>query len=275
MSLILEALKQSEGDRQDNSDAIGLTAYNQPVKQPKRWLVWLLGAILLLNIGVIIWYLFSSSAKPAITSNATNHAATIVDPVKSTPPAAPQAAAEPLSAGVTAAPVKTQKAVKNPLPTRPLSAEIGNTKKPAPNSALANEIAEPAITDSAPPQMPKAPTITAPPATAQPEKNNDQPADPTPKNTQPQPATPAPPGSDILRLADVADSVRIKLSAFEINAHVYSDVPENRFALINMKRFEEGDSLSGSGYKLIEILPTGLVIDYGQGRVLLPLPLNH
>ena len=65
--------------------------------------------------------------------------------------------------------------------------------------------------------------------------------------------------------------MRGKLAAYEINAHVYSDQPAKRFVLINMQRFQEGDTLPGSNFKLVEIGPTGIVIDYGRGKVLMPL----
>ncbi len=262
MSLILDALKQSEGDRQDAAGTIGLSAYNQPVKHSKNWITWLLGSILLVNIIVLGWYLFSSVSKPEA-------------PVKETPPkivtpaapVAPKMTREPVRQVTPVAVAPAPKAVRNPLPTRPLSAEIGNTKKPAEKLAAIENTPTPKTLN------PTAAVSTPDPVDKTPlESVSQNKVPPSPPATPQQPVA-EPFGTDILRLVDVDDSVRIKLAAYEINAHVYSDVPEKRFALINMQRIEEGDSLSNSGYKLIEILPTGLVFDYGKGRVL--LPLNH
>ncbi|HBS27318.1 MAG TPA: hypothetical protein DD827_09385 [Gammaproteobacteria bacterium] len=260
MSLILDALKQSEGDRQDAAGTIGLSAYNQPAKQSKHWVTWLLSSILLLNIIILGWYLFSSVSKPEAPVKET--------PPQTAPPAAPvvpkviKKPVRQISPAIAApAPPKAPQAVKNPLPTRPLSAEIGNTKKPTKKLVAIDN------TPTLPPPSPTAVISTPKPVDKPPLESGSQ--NKTPPVTAQQPVDE--PFGDTLRLADVADSVRIKLAAFEINAHVYSDIPEKRFALINMQRIEEGDSLSTSGYKLVEILPAGLVFDYGKGKVLLPL----
>lgn len=58
-----------------------------------------------------------------------------------------------------------------------------------------------------------------------------------------------------------------KLKGLEINIHVYNEVPEARFVIIDMHRYREGDILDRPGLKLESITRDGVVIDYGEGRV--------
>jgi general secretion pathway protein B len=46
-----------------------------------------------------------------------------------------------------------------------------------------------------------------------------------------------------------------------VDLHVYAERPAERFALINMAKFREGDEI-GRGLTLQRITPTGLVIAY-------------
>lgn len=54
------------------------------------------------------------------------------------------------------------------------------------------------------------------------------------------------------------------------SVHVYSDTPSQRFVIINMKRYGEGDLLPPYSYRLKRIERDGVVIDYGEGLVRLP-----
>ncbi len=65
------------------------------------------------------------------------------------------------------------------------------------------------------------------------------------------------------------DNLSGKLSHYEINTHIYSSKPDRRFVLINMKKYREGQTLSGSNYKIDSITAEGVVIDHGNGLVLL------
>lgn len=47
----------------------------------------------------------------------------------------------------------------------------------------------------------------------------------------------------------------------EVNVHVYDSDPENRFALISLERYQEGDSLKG-GIVIEEITPDGFIFSY-------------
>ena len=71
-------------------------------------------------------------------------------------------------------------------------------------------------------------------------------------------------------LKDLPESSRHDLSRYEVNVHVFDDNPERRFVLINMDKYKEGDRIANNGPLVEEITRKGVVIDYGNGRTLLP-----
>ncbi len=65
------------------------------------------------------------------------------------------------------------------------------------------------------------------------------------------------------------DNLANKLSGYEINTHIYSTNADRSFVLINMQKYRKGQTLSGSRFKIDSITPKGVVIDHGNGLVLL------
>jgi len=78
------------------------------------------------------------------------------------------------------------------------------------------------------------------------------------------PATTAP------SLKDIPASSRNALSKYEVNVHVFDNNPQRRFVLINMNKYKEGQSIANNGPLVEEITREGVIVDYGDGRVLLP-----
>lgn len=58
-----------------------------------------------------------------------------------------------------------------------------------------------------------------------------------------------------------------KLKDLKINIHVYNDIPAERFVIIDMRRYREGDELRRPGLKLESITREGVIINYGGGKV--------
>jgi general secretion pathway protein B len=50
-----------------------------------------------------------------------------------------------------------------------------------------------------------------------------------------------------------------------LNVHVYNDQPEDRFVLLNMKKYREGEQIS-DGLKLEQITSEGVVLAVPNGR---------
>ena len=69
---------------------------------------------------------------------------------------------------------------------------------------------------------------------------------------------------------DLPESSRASLNQYEINVHVFDDNPTRSFVLINMDKYKEGDRIANNGPIVEAITSEGVVVDYGNGRALLP-----
>ncbi len=68
---------------------------------------------------------------------------------------------------------------------------------------------------------------------------------------------------------DLPEDIQSVLGPLEVNVHMYSPNPSERRVFINMKGYREGDAMEESDFKVVEITPNGVVIDYGKGKALL------
>jgi hypothetical protein len=59
------------------------------------------------------------------------------------------------------------------------------------------------------------------------------------------------------------------LPGIDMSVHVYSENIAERFVFINGQEYHEGDILTAEGAKLAAITPDGIVVDFGDRRVLL------
>lgn len=66
---------------------------------------------------------------------------------------------------------------------------------------------------------------------------------------------------------ELDQGLREELERLEMSIHVYHRVATQRFVIINMRRYVEGDSLGVNGYRLHAIDRDGIVIDHGNGLV--------
>ncbi len=76
------------------------------------------------------------------------------------------------------------------------------------------------------------------------------------KKTKPRKVSMGPPHFDKMK-----PEFRRLFPKIDINVHVFDDNPDDRFALIAMKRYVEGDTLSG-GITINEITPEGFILTY-------------
>jgi general secretion pathway protein B len=75
-----------------------------------------------------------------------------------------------------------------------------------------------------------------------------------------------PPPLDTLPLA-----FQQSLPALNLDVHSFSTNPAERFVVINMQRYQAGDTLK-DGPKVIRIVPNGVVLEYHGQEFLLPRP---
>lgn len=255
MSLILDALKRSEEERHENSDEIVLAEYRVHEGKSYSLVPWMIGLILLLNVAAL-GFLF------------------VLQPWKDTE-------TEPLPRSIVKAPeikqsALTPEAIDNSsqdeqteavIQAKPLLAESLEPPEPV-NSEIPER---PLSAEQLPRPVKKKPVSRPAEKTAK--KSSEEKVPEIDKNKEEKPVTNTAASSDkyadLLRMEDVPDAVRAKLQGFDVNAHVYSEEASKRFVLLNLQKRREGDKIND--YTLESILPNGLVINFGEGKTLLPL----
>jgi general secretion pathway protein B len=75
--------------------------------------------------------------------------------------------------------------------------------------------------------------------------------------------------SGLMLYQDLAVAPGANLPELRLDLHVYAQNPQERFALINMRKLHEGDSLQG-GVRVESITPDGVVMSHGGTKFLLP-----
>ncbi|HEX7916288.1 general secretion pathway protein GspB, partial [Rudaea sp.] len=87
----------------------------------------------------------------------------------------------------------------------------------------------------------------------------------------PAPAAAAPaPANDVPTVDEMPPDVRGALPALPITMQVYSPDPKRRFAIIEGTRVTEGENVRG--VTVVEIRPSGLVLEFHGRRMLMPRP---
>jgi general secretion pathway protein B len=245
MSFILDALKKSESDRQRQS---GPALFEVRVAPPRTRLPpWAIAIVLLLvlNFGLVAWMLLRHQSH----GGSPSAGALVASP---TPPAAAASAPPPL-AGVPPA-----------LPVVPTSAP-----------ASAAPVAGAASAPSVPPAAAPAPGSAAGTAAA-----TSSPADTTnAEDYAPAQESPAPIGlgnhvrrgtdSGLPLYQDVSTSPGTQLPQLRLDLHVFAAHPQDRFAMINMHKVHEGDTLP-EGVHVDSISPEGVVLSFNGSKFLLP-----
>lgn len=235
MSLILEALKKSERERlaKTRSASSLVTAGPDdasPEPRHRRWAVIALAVLLVANLCIVYFFM-----RPATTpSVATNHA-------------------EPADVVV----------IEEPEPRPELRAETQTEPLPfVPATPLFDQLPPTRETQSSQVRL-------ADKENVQPITDNDAP--PIPEEFAALEVTPVAQSNDVLSVNELSDESLIqRLQQYEVNTHIFNSNDATRsFVLINMQKYREGDSLHGSQYTISSINADGVVVDTGDGQVLL------
>ena len=230
MSFILDALKKSETDRQQQggSDFANIPSSSESPGAP-RWL-WGLGLLLAVNLAVLLGVLLRDSA-----------------PQDNAPAAQVSEAQQPSDAE----------------PSFSDRIREARDRESAPRTATAASPGPAATTSSATPSEPAARTSAGTPAGAATESVVAAPAA-APPRPQPDYTLAALPTADEL----VANGM-LQMPNLHLDIHVYSTKPAERFVFINMVRHREKSRLA-EGPMVHEITPEGVILDYSGTRFLLP-----
>jgi general secretion pathway protein B len=233
MSLILDALRKSEHQRQRHTGpGLAVIPEAQASRGPATWVL-ALGGLLVLNVLVLAAVLLSGSPAPAPTP------APASPPVSSAPPAADPAPRPPPPSAVAA-----PRAVPVELPSRPPRSEV---------RPLTTEVAAP-TTATVSPSAPDATQGAAGPGAA-----------PQPARVEAAPARQQ--STDDARLPRFADLVvlgQLNVPHMHIDIHVFSPTPADRFVFINMRRYNEGQATQ-EGPRVERITRDGVVMEH-QGQ---------
>ena len=197
MSFILDALKKSETDRQQQtSSEFASVPSSSGNPNSLKWL-WILGALLLVNALALLGVLIRDDAPTPDASIAT-----------------PQ--------------YSDETTVSQPTFEEQVAAAKLNQPPPA------------AVTQAEPPTPNAAP-----------------------------PSTPSSSGARILTIDEVRVNGTVQLTDLHLDIHVYSDVPAERFAFINMTKLRERSQLE-EGPTVTEITRDGVILKYQGTTFLLP-----
>jgi general secretion pathway protein B len=251
MSLILDALKKSEAERQRQS---GPTLLEVRISQPRRrypaWVI-AVGALLALNMLLLVAFMLHRPASSQAQVPQTGIAAM-----------APAAAASAPTVSVPAA---------NAPATPSSGAASSGVVAPIAAGAQTPVLDSAANMDSGLGSLQPVPRIPQPEAGADQQDGTGNPADDEPAV----PATRAAAGSE----RDSADHYAAlpsfsdlggDLPQLRLDLHVYAEHPRDRYAMINMHRVREGDALP-EGPRVLAITREGVALVY-RGQVFMLRP---
>lgn len=256
MSLILEALRKSEAERQIGR-APGLLTPMPIGLRPRRGRSATLVAIIVLLLAAVAglaWWLGRSSAPASAPTEAE----------LSSSDASPVVVADP----ATTAPAVPTPASQGPAPAAPIA-------RPSPPQT-------PALPAAGPGDLPYDPDFVSqereslplpPPVVAAPLAPADAPNPaPAAAPAAAAPATEAPaPLEWVTPLRSLGESERTGLPPLRMSMHVYAEVAADRFVLIDGRRRAEGEAL-GANVQLLEIRRDGAVVEVAGRRLLIERP---
>jgi general secretion pathway protein B len=301
MSFILDALKKSESDRQRQS---GPALFEVKVAPPKsRFPVWAIAiaALLVVNMIIVGWMLLRRSSHgedttaantpPAATSATTAGAGAAVPSPSASATPAPTAAApngmplnsmQPNSTPAGASPGGPQPANPQYGSGSPSSMSAGSEQAantPAPSQGQSSPGQNQQGTGSVQGRMPQRdqsePTLAGS-ARGAGGANTDPAANPDDYTPAAEPGSPLFRGhvkrgteSGLQLYQDAALVPGNTLPQLRLDLHVYAANPQDRFALINMHKMHEGESLQ-DGVRVESITPDGVVMSHNGSKFLLP-----
>lgn len=236
MSLILDALKKSEAERQRNA---GPTLLDVRIARPqRRYPIWafIVGGLLLVNMVLLLIFVLrrpSSDVTVAVNRlNPSAQPATSPAPALATPPsAAPAAIVGAATTPSTPANATTTSAAQAPLPA----------DEPADDSPMNPADDLPALSGPAAAQRSGGGSVKY--------QHDDSGG-----------------YSSLPSYTELSGN----LPPLRLDLHVYAEQPRNRYAMINMQAVHEGDTLS-EGMRVLAITRDGVALDYrGQQFMLHP-----
>jgi len=269
MSFILDALKRSENERQRT---VGPSLADAPMRRlrPERpWWAVAVAALLVVNLGVLIVVLTRNHSTPQPVETA---AATVNPPPQVAPALAPPVPAPPMQRA-------TQPAVEPAEPVLPSPSAM----RPSTNPAVRSLAEEAATSDASDPRM-SAEMAAAAAVPAGP---------PAVRPIQPPAVAPLPSAAtfksvaaansgqnnnssnvasrneEVLPTATDLAASGSNIPELKLDIHVFSANPAERFVFVNMRKYQEGQTLQ-EGPTVEKITTDGVILNQRGLRYVLP-----
>lgn len=244
MSIILDALKKSERERQAGqvpgmSEVVSETLIVRP-----RWIPWLIGMLVLLNVGGIGYWLYQG------------HSSQVPMPIQAN--ISPEKVIVPQQESVAQAAITP--------PAQPPLVDVRPSVEPVQVMPLTEPVQQkPAIPMPEHLMPPANPTRAA--------QEDDDPVDEELEAEGASKSEVAPSrssvGTGLPMINDMPEAFRSRIPSFRITMFAYSENPQDRFVIVNMKKLVAGDVLPG-GVLLIEIRAENLVGELDGQKFLIP-----
>jgi general secretion pathway protein B len=261
MSYILDALKKSEKERQRGTLPDMLTVQDIVAEKPRKSLVWvyLLGVVLSVNAGMMVWWLGSTHSEKAKAVQPATAQNIVASP---TNPAAPESTAK----------AKLFSDSQQSISPEPRSADknaIFVTENTGSGTSDKNSLRPKSVQKVQDVQR----KILYNPA---PVNDNIKLSEPAAKMNQAAGADRFSPGptsdsaelldeNKLYRFKELPLSFRQSLPPFSVSALLYSDNPASRMARINEQMMYEGQELT-AGLKVEEITKDGIIFSHQKIR---------
>jgi len=248
MSLILDALRKSEHQRQrESGPAMAVVPQAGAESRRASWPL-LLAALLALNVVFVGWLLLKDGERPppppAGAEAGAGQAATL--PGANRPSIRENATRSP---AVTARSSEALPLADKPprQEVRPLSTEVGSAASPSPGTASGAASGRPGAT-----------AASAGARTADQQPSGDASA-----------ADTATADARLPRFSDMVVRGELNVPHLHLDIHVYSGDPAERFVFINMQRYNEGQAIR-EGPSVQRITRDGVVMSHQGRRFFLP-----
>ena len=283
MSLLLDALKKSEAQRRrGKAAAVDLTTTPPSAgsaRPRKRWPMLLLPVVLLAAAGPWLWPQLSSRlADGRVIDGVGNRTpaahgepkATTAMPATS-PNATPRRAApSPVAGAGRARKIETDEADVSETPAEasseaPSMAQQQDPTEPLQPAVPALDVASDSksVSAGAPQSRSERQRPSAAGSEAEPVANPEPNPEP---NHEPEPNPE--PRENFIRAWELPQARRGEFPDLKLTVHFYSEVPRDRFVLVNGERYSEGQQVE-PGVKLAEIRRRGAVVEFADYRVLI------
>jgi general secretion pathway protein B len=256
VSLILEALKKSEAERQlGRAPGLMTPMPGRKARRTGAWL-WAIAGLVLVGLAIGLLWLARDAGDPGVAN---------VPPV--TPPPTPPSTATPALEPVRSATPQEPAAP----PAKTAATAPGPSAATADSPALRPVLVDPPL----PAPVPRDPEFESieresialaariPPPGVAPR------AEPAP--LQPSPALPTRAADSLPRFDQLMPDVRDALPPLKQSMHVFAESEADRFVLIDGRRYLQGESIAPS-LTIIAIRRDGTELDFDGRRFLLPRP---